>query len=154
MSAGNNLPVVKKNLDASFVSKTISSEIPPVLFKEFLDNQTKELELRNRQLELEKQKDNHTFDWAKNSLDAQVIDREKDRIFRLISRRNSFVFVTIITALFIGLLVFALMMNKDQIALEIIKAVIFIITGGAGGYAVGRQHISAPSISHAATRDH
>lgn len=141
MNKNDSLPVLEPDSHAGV------PEISPTLFKEFLGNQTKELELKNRQLELEKQKDDHSFEWAKKSLDAQVVDRDKQRAFQLHGRRNCFVFATIIAVLFIGLLISALMLNKDQVALEIIKAMIFITTGGAGGYAVGRQMSTSASTS-------
>lgn len=144
MSTQDNLPAARQ------ASAVVPPEISPALFKEFLDNQTKELELKNRQLELEKQKDDHAFDWAKKSLDAQVIDRDKQRAFQLHGRRNCFVFATVIAVLFVGLLVCALWLNKDQVALEIIKALIFITTGGAGGYAVGKHKSQASESSSAA----
>lgn len=143
----DNLPAPRPD------DKSVHPEIPATLFKEFLDNQTKELELKNRQLELEKQKDDHAFEWAKKSIDAQVVDREKQRAFHLRGRRNVFIFATIIVVLFVGLLISALMMNKDQVVMEIIKAVIFITTGGAGGYAVGRNKGGSSESSSNASKD-
>jgi hypothetical protein len=147
MTNNNNLPANRPE------DKINHPEIPATLFKEFLDNQTKELELKNRQIDLEKQKDDHAFEWARTSLDAQVVDREKQRSFHLTSRKNVYVFATIIAILFVGLLIAALLMNKDAVALEIIKAVIFIFTGGAGGYAVGRQKSTGASSSDS-PKDH
>jgi hypothetical protein len=45
------------------------------------------------------------------------------------------IFFTLVLA---GFLVYALHTNKDQIALEIIKAIGFIAAGGMGGFAIGR----------------
>jgi len=132
MSPTDNLPAVRQN------ETLANTEVPSNLLKEFLDNQRKELELKGKQFELEKQKDDHAFEWTKNSLDAQIVDRDKERVFHLQGRRILYIFTTVLSALFIGLLIVALIMNKDQVAMEIIKAVIFISSGGAGGYAVGK----------------
>ena len=114
------------------------AEFAPALFKEFLENQAKELEIKARDLDLQKQKDDHSFEFAKTALEAQKEDRAEQRTFQIKTKRNGHIFTTIISVLFVTLLVTALAMDKDQVALEIIKAVIFMATGGAGGYAIGR----------------
>ena len=129
-----------------------TTEIAPALFKEFLDNQAKELELKSREIDLQKQKDDHAFEFAKTALETQTNDRTQQRSFLARTKRNGHVFAVIIAVIFVTLLITALAMDKDQIALEIIKAVIFIVTGGAGGYAVGRlRNIS--SIDSLETKD-
>lgn len=125
-----------ENLPSEQNKKT--TEIAPALFKEFLDNQTKEIELKSREIDLQKQKDDHGFEFAKTALEAQADDRKQLRAFQLKSKRSGHIFTTIIVLFFIVLLITALAMDKDQVALEIIKAVIFMTTGGAGGYAIGR----------------
>lgn len=127
-------PVVKQEADVSD-----QPGMAPELFREFLDNQSRELEIRSRELELQKQKDDHGFDFGKRALDAQVVDRREQRVFQLKSRRSSYIFAVIVGLIFLALLITALILNKDQVALEIIKAIIFITTGGAGGYAIGRS---------------
>ena len=125
-----------------------TTEIAPALFKEFLDNQAKELELKSREIDLQKQKDDHAFEFAKTALETQINDRTQQRSFLLRNKRNGHIFAVIIAFFFVTLLITALAMDKDQIALEIIKAVIFIVTGGAGGYAVGRlRNISSADSS-------
>jgi len=47
----------------------------PDLVKTFLDNQTKELEIKAKQLALHKQEDNHGFEFGKAALAAKAKDR-------------------------------------------------------------------------------
>jgi hypothetical protein len=55
----------------------------------------------------------------------------------MISRAYLFASVIILAGLsFLG---YALHLNKDEIVLEVIKAAIFILAGGAGGYALKRS---------------
>ena len=114
-------------------------EINPELFKQFLENQKRELELKARDIELVKQRDNNNFEWAKKSLDVQAEDRKQERAYRIRATRNFFILIGIIVAGVIALLAFAIAMNKEQVALEVVKAVIFALGGGAGGYAIGKQ---------------
>ena len=108
------------------------------LFKEFLDNQSKELELKSNELNLKKQEDEHSFQFAQQALSAQIEDRKEQRGFHLKTRKLVYIFATIVSVLFIAFLVFTLAMGKDQITMELIKAVIFIATGSVGGYAIGK----------------
>lgn len=134
------------NLEAASKEPPSSPQVPPEmaarLVKEFFDNQSRELELRKQQLDLEKQKDDHAYQWARQALEAQLTDREKDRAFQLAGRRNSFFFAAGLAVLFVLFLSTALWLNKDEVVLEIVKAAIFITTGGAGGYAIGRRRIA------------
>jgi hypothetical protein len=54
------------------------------------------------------------------------------------------VFAGIVVLVLAGFVAYALHLNKDQIALEIIKAIAFLAAGGMGGYAIGRYRSSQP----------
>jgi len=113
---------------------------PPVeLIDLFLKNQSKELDIKAKELELHKQNDNHSFEFAKASLTAETGDREATRQHTLRTRKAILNFVLIFVIIFILFLCFALYLNKDAIALEVIKAVIYLVSGGGGGYAIARS---------------
>jgi hypothetical protein len=114
-------------------------EPPTELIQHFLQNQTKELEIKARELELQKQADVHSFQFSKISLDAQVADRKEARTHSLSSQRTVLLFCFAVIAIICLFLCYAIYSGKDQIAMELIKAIIFLIAGGGGGYAVGRH---------------
>jgi hypothetical protein len=120
---------------------------PPVeLIQVFLANQGKELELKAQELAFNQQSDKHSFEYAKTALDANMQDREATRKHTLNSQKTILLFVFaifIFGAVFLG---FAMYSGKDAIAMEIIKATIFLISGGSGGYAIGK---SRKKIKHA-----
>ena len=118
---------------------------PTELLEQFLKNQSKELDLRVKELDLQRQADAHNYQYAQSSLDLQAKDRESSRVHLLSSRKTSYIFALIMFVLLAFILCYALYLNKDQIAMEIIKAAIFIISGGAGGYALGKTHKTPPS---------
>jgi hypothetical protein len=112
---------------------------PAELIQVFLTNQGKELELKAQELALNQQSDKHSFEYAKTALDASMKDREASRTHSLRQSKTIFLFVFAIFvsgAVFLG---FTMYSGKDAIAMEIIKATIFLISGGSGGYAVGRS---------------
>jgi hypothetical protein len=55
------------------------------------------------------------------------------------------IFSCIICLAVIAMVVFALSLGKDAFAIEIIKAVVFILTGGAGGYGLAKARSVQPS---------
>lgn len=130
---------------------SVPDEAPPKVFAEFLENQSREIEIRAREMELEKQRDDRRFEFAKRALEAQIQDSREQRDFHLKAMRSAYVFTILAGIVFVGLLVTALALNKDQVALEIIKAVIFVATGGAGGYALGKQRTTSTSSGGAPT---
>ena len=119
------------------------SEMPRALFKEFLDIQSREIEIRAREMDLRKQKDDHMFEAGKLGLEAQIQDRREQRGFDLKVKQSTFVFAFLVAVVFVALLITALALNKDQVALEIVKAAIFLASGGAGGYALGKHRVSS-----------
>ena len=114
-----------------------SSQQPPPFIEKWIENQSKEIENRQREIELQKQTDDHNFEYAKLALNAKAKDNEDQRTHVSRQHKRNLTFAAIMTAVLIGFLVYSLHTGKDQIALEIIKAAIFIASGGAGGYALG-----------------
>ncbi|MDD2367360.1 MAG: hypothetical protein PHN84_14470 [Desulfuromonadaceae bacterium] len=125
----NNLPA----------SRPSSHPPDPELIGLFLKNQTKELEIREQELVLRKQADNNSFQFAQKSLDAQVTDRTAEREHVTKNRIYLMYFAAFVIVAVVGFLGFALHNGKDAIAMEIIKAILYIVTGSSGGYALGRS---------------
>ena len=101
------------------------------LAEKYLTNQAAQIELQRVNLPL-------SYKYASEVVQAQVKDREDERIHLRETRRDKLFFAILIIVILAGFLVYALHANKDQIALEIIKAIAFLGAGGLGGYAIGR----------------
>ena len=104
------------------------------LIRSFMDNQSKELELRSEELVLKKQEDSNAYEYAKTSLDRKIEDRKNHREHQKSLRKMTLLFSGGVVFLLIALLVTALVMGKDDFAKEIVKAVIFVSGGAFGGY--------------------
>jgi hypothetical protein len=109
------------------------------LLSKWVDLQSNEIKLQADRLRIEEQELHHNHEIAKITLDKQVSDRDAQRDFIRKCRKDTFLFISGIIAVVGSLIIAALLMDKDQIAMEIIKAVLFIISGGAGGYALGKS---------------
>ena len=112
---------------------------PAEMLVAFLDNQAKELELKNKELELQRLNQKNAFEYSHASLRSEAEDRAAQRLFVQKIRRETFVFISVISFAVFGLLGYALSLGKDQIVMEVIRSVIFLLSGGAGGYAIGSK---------------
>lgn len=113
------------------------------LFSRILTNQERELELRAKELELRKQNDCHGYEYSKAALSVQADDAKDERIHRRKMMITAAVVVSILFLSLVGFMLYCVSAGKEQVAMEIIKAVIFLFSGGAGGYALGKNRKDA-----------
>lgn len=113
-------------------------DISTALVKEFLDNQTKEMEIRVQELTLQKQQDDYGFEYVKMVLAAKVEDRKSTRNHIIKSKIFTYFFATTIILIIVGVIVYAMHSGNEDIAMEIIKAIIYLAGGGLGGYGVAK----------------
>lgn len=108
------------------------------LIAQFIKTQENELIIRAQELELKKQTDANSYEYAIKALDANVLDRQSERNHNQSVAKGRYIFAgVVIVALFI-LFAIALFLNKDAIVMEIIKAILYITTGGIGGYSLAK----------------
>jgi preprotein translocase subunit SecG len=127
------MPKNRNNLPSAPAPQPIE-ENKDELFKIFLDNQSKELSLRSEELVLKKQEDSNTFEYSKQALDKKVDDRKDQRTHEKSLRKMTLFFAGGVIVLLVALVAFALHSNKDDIAEEIIKALVYVSGGAFGGY--------------------
>ena len=104
------------------------------LINRFLDNQAKELSLRSEELVLKKQEDNNAFAYGKEALGKKIDDRKDQRIQQKELRKLSYIFSGFIILLVIALIIVCLSLDKEAIALELVKAIVYVAGGALGGY--------------------
>jgi len=95
--------------------------------------------IRGQEIDLRKQNDRNAHDYAKAALEANVKDREAERNHVAGIAKFRYLFAGIIILFLVVLFCFALFMNKDQVVMEIIKAIMFFGSGGISGYALGKK---------------
>lgn len=108
------------------------------MVERFLENQTKELELRAQELTLQKQKDANAFEFGKEALTVKATDRKDQRDHEKCQRKHSYFFAGFVTLVVAAVILYSLFTGKEAFALEIVKALVFILTGGAGGYGLAK----------------
>ena len=113
--------------------------VPPFNVDLFLQNQAQEITLRREEIELKRDQAQQNFEYANKALTAQLEDRERERTFTYKDRHGARMFLGSMVFLLALFLSIALFLDKDQIAIEIIKIIGLLFAGGIGGYALGRQ---------------
>jgi hypothetical protein len=106
--------------------------------QQFVENQKQELTLRAQELDLNKQKDNNSFAFAREALKAQSEDRVHERDCTRKTRRDVLWLILAAVIVVAAVVVIALWRDKEQVAMEIIKDGMLFITGGAGGYGISQ----------------
>src|SRR5688572_9822393 len=99
----------------------------PELLERFLSLQESELATRGEELRIRELEITKSHEFSKDGLQAQTTDRQNARQARQTSYNYRYVFLGIIALIIIGFLGFAMYLNKDAIALEIVKAAGFVI---------------------------
>jgi multisubunit Na+/H+ antiporter MnhG subunit len=119
-------------------TRAISDGLTPDVFKTLLENQAKELELKAIELALQKQQDDHGFEFGKAALLAKIEDRKLQRNHQLSVKKSTYVLVTILALIVSSIIIYALYSNNSPIAMEIIKAIVYLTGGSLGGYGVAK----------------
>jgi cation transport ATPase len=104
------------------------------LLTKFVENQSKELEHRAQELQLEKQKDDHAFEYGKEALAAQERDRKHERESAREQRRDRHKFILLILVVVAALLLGVIYLGQAQVALELTKSLGIFLAGAVGGY--------------------
>ena len=106
----------------------------PALIKQFLDNQTRELQVRQEEVALNRQQLTHSVDYAKEALNAQAADRKHSREEKRRGQRERMIFGVVFVVLLAVFLSYALYLGKDKIVEEGLKAIVYLGAGALGGY--------------------
>lgn len=122
-------------------------DLTPDLVRTLLENQSKELELKSIELSLQKQQDIHGFEFGKEALRIKAEDRKLQREHDFKVKKSRYLLIGSLMLLVSGIIVYALNSNNSPVALEIIKAIVYLAGGGLGGYGLAKSNNSKDSNS-------
>lgn len=109
------------------------------MFHRFLDQQAQEIAVRSQEIQIRQLEIKAGYRYSRASLDAQVRDLRDKRSEERKKRRDQLFFVGFVTVLLSGLLVYLLQSGKEELAHEILKAVVFITMAAASGFYAGKS---------------
>lgn len=118
----------------------LSKETPsPETINRLLDIQTEELKVKQEEIVLKRQSDQHQYEYAKASLDLQGKDWQDLRRHRQLLITQILRFCTLIVVVIFSFFAYALYLGKDTLVTEIIKALLYAGVSGTGGYYFGKN---------------
>ncbi|GAB3345876.1 hypothetical protein [Marilutibacter aestuarii] len=109
------------------------------LIAQYIETQKQEIALKAQSLEFEKQKDSHSFAYSKEALAAQERDRKDERDCKRQQRRDAHRFLLWIATVIALLIGAALYLDKEDVAMELVKAIVYIAAGAAAGYGIASK---------------
>jgi cation transport ATPase len=109
------------------------------ILKELVQLQREQLAVRQEEIGVQKQQVENAHEFALKNLDAQASDRKDARGHNKTERRDRLLFAGLIIAILILFIGAAIYMGQPEIAKEIVKAVVYLVAGGLGGYSYASQ---------------
>lgn len=109
-------------------------QVTPETMELMVANQAREIEVRASELTIQQKANERGFEFATRSMEAQAKDRSEQRIHQRSTLKMVGIFVSITFLIVSALIAIALYLGKDTLVLEIVKAIMYLAAGGAGGY--------------------
>jgi len=120
------LPITAEDLSEDTIRRVFDIQLLEIR------NRTEELQLRNKELE-------HNSAHAQEILHAQERDRNAARVHIRKLRYGNLIFAALATVLVTALVTAAMVLDKDQLAADLLKITISIVAGAVGGYGFARS---------------
>ena len=113
--------------------------LSPAVVDRIVSNQTKDLELREKEIEQSKLAQSNDHEFALASLKAQAEDRADERKHEANNTKYYLGFAVLVILGLFGLFALAISKGKDQIVMEVLKVIMYVGAGGLGGYSWGSK---------------
>ena len=108
----------------------------PDLLRRILENQANDIITRQTEQEIRRREIETGHEYSLKLLDAQVANKQRDLEYQKSTNTNGSIMLGFLGVLVTAAFCYALFLNKDQIIMEFLKAVLFLVTGGVGGYSL------------------
>lgn len=120
------------------------SDLPSESVELLLVNQTKDLEIRAEELSLKKQEDDNGFKFGVIALEAKTKDRAECRVHERKKTRDRYIFSGLIIIVLVIAIMTALLNGHKDVAMELIKAIIYLSAGALGGWGAAKKKMPTP----------
>jgi hypothetical protein len=113
-------------------------ELPAGAVEELLRQSAEQIDIRKKELEIQRLTSAQDHDYAKAALNAQAEDLKHQRTHEQSQLTRRFVFAGVLVLFGLLFLGFCLYSGKEQFAIELTKLVLYGGGGSVGGYWYGR----------------
>jgi hypothetical protein len=121
MNANKNLPAHQQIRQPQSLSNEVVEKIINVQFKE--------IELREKEFDFRKQQDSNQLTYARESIKAEMDDRQCERNHNIYKIKMTFIFVLFLILVIFGFMAMFSYLGKDHIASSIMTAISYAFTG-------------------------
>ncbi|MBO5493472.1 MAG: hypothetical protein II965_05560 [Pyramidobacter sp.] len=111
----------------------------PEQFNRFLENQTREFDLREKELTLRQQQDKRGFEYAQKTLEAQAADLHNAREHEILKQRNTFYFSGAVVLFVLVFMAFALFIGQGEFVKDVAKMIFVFAAGAVSGFQYGKN---------------
>ena len=121
----------------SSIRKRQTSDMLPLseeTMVQILDVQRKEFEFKTKELEQRKREDEHSFEFAKKTLDAQIEDRREERIKFGERLKVRYFFICVVLLMVLIFLGYALSLGMGELVARVIEKVAYYASGVLSSY--------------------
>jgi len=108
------------------------------MFEKDLRVKEQELLLKKDELELRKQSERHAYTYSMEMLKVKKEDRTEYIRHLTLAKRNFYIFMIVTLSVIVFLIYSSIVNNKDELAKDLIRALIYIIIA-LGGYYCGKN---------------
>ena len=108
----------------------------PKVLRRILDNQANDIITSQTEQELRRLEIETIHEYSLKLLDGRLLDNQREREHQRSMNISSGMLVGFLSLLLAAGICYALYLNKDQLVMEFLKAILFIVTGGLGGYSL------------------
>ena len=77
-----------------------------------------------------------THEYSLKALDGQLTDRQREREHQKTTNTIATILIAFLSLLLVAGISYALYLNKEQLVIEFLKDIVFLVTGGVGGYSL------------------
>lgn len=106
------------------------------VLRQILDNQANDIITSQTEQELRRLEIETIHEYSLKLLDGRLLDNQREREHQRSMNITGGLLVAFLSLLLAAGICYALYLNKDQLVMEFLKAILFLVTGGVGGYSL------------------
>ncbi|HMS35495.1 MAG TPA: hypothetical protein PKC91_15545 [Ignavibacteria bacterium] len=118
-----------------------SQKVIQALPESILDFQFKEIKLKEMEIELKKKQADNNYEFAKESLKFQSEDQKELRKQELSRERTEIITIFFSVLILFAFFTVAMLLNKEEILSDMMKALGYLFGGGITGYGIGMKKL-------------
>lgn len=133
-------PVAAREPEAAGeATETMPAHVARAMVQRFLEHQAQEIAVRSHEAQIRQLEVRAGYKFSRASLDAQERDQKDQRTEDRKKRRDQLLFIAFAFLVLTALIIYLLQSGKDDLAREILKALVYISMAATSGFFAGKS---------------